>query len=753
MPIVIPTPPPAPDTDPPPIPLLSVTLTGSIATPTLAIAVSGIDALSPTTTYDVSFASVSTTQLSTLVTSTLAFTDLATSTPQTNFVIPVVRGRTYLVRARATDGVGNRSAWSADFVYTVPFTQDVVINEVAWAGTSAQNPTAEWFELYNNTTSTIDLSKWKLLIAGKAIGFDFVTSTKLAPNGYYLFEQNNDNTIPSIKADIIYDSFAGLPDAGAKLQLLNPGGQIIDEVDASAAWFGGDKIKYRSMERLDPLKSGSDSTNWQTNQGQRLLGGSFIYGSPRQSNFGFIALIGRQDDTVRTLTKINNPYILQGYEIPTNYSLVVQPGVVIKSAFPTASFDLTGGQLIVNGTANDRVVFTSGRDQAAVTNDGSLLAIRSNTIVGTAGNGANGTNWATGIPQAKDWQGTRLRPGASATLNGVDYRYAGTDFQPDNLVFTAIVSQAIRAETATLSIANSTFTTDGSIQIFAIKNSTTTISNTSFNGGDRAIDTDTSALSLSDVTASNFTNNTGPFWIKKTQPTLVRLTLTNNGKNLVYLDGVTVKQSATWGKEVPWLVNSLTVAANTTLTIDPGTTIAVTASPAPGSIIINGSLQAMGTALERIVFKSLDPADWWRSIIFNNSTSTIQFADITRGNQTQAQADGVIIGTNSNLTITDSTILDPRAPGNIINVTNSSLTIKNTTLGFTQHQSSGNALGIKASKGSLSLDGVIFKNLDIAMSAVGTPFPVLSVVHMTASSNFPGTTTKISPANWFTFPL
>ncbi len=744
------------DNDPPPVPFVGLTLTGTIEAPTMAIAVSGNDALSPTTTYDLSFASVSTTQLSGLVTSTLVFTDFATNTLQHEFVVPVIRGRTYFVRARAIDGVGNRSALSAESILGVSYTQEVVINEIAWAGTSSQNTTDEWLELYNNTSASINLSQsattsWKIVVNGQPLSFNIKNNTIILPNSYFLLKQNTASTILPITPDIFYSSSNGLVNTGAKLQLLNPAGQIIDEVDASAAWFGkGGGAAYRSMERLSSLGSGSDPTNWQDNQGQRLSSGVSIYGSPKQNNIGFVRLSGNQIETNRVLTKINNPYILTGNTIPVGKTLTIGAGVVIKSALSGANFQVTGGKIVANGTAEDPIVFTSGRDQAAAINDGSLLNTRSNTIVGTAGAGVNGTSWFTATPQATDWQGMWVQAGANVTIHSADYRYAGASFTQNNEVFTPSVSQAILVDSATLTIADSNFVANGSKMHILVANSAATINNTSFSGGDLAIDSDTSALSLSNVTVSNFTNSKGPFWIKKTQPTLTQLILNNNTKNLVFLDRVDIKQAMTWTKDVPWLISSAKVFAGTTLTIDPGTVVTL---PAQAVMTVNGNLNAVGNVTDRITFKSSSSTDFWGNIIFNNSTSVIKFADLSRGNQLQSEA--IIIATNSNLTLDESTVIDPRAPGNVINLTNSTLTAKNTTIGYTIKPTTGNAIGINATKGIIALDNVVLKNLGTGLNAVGTPRPVLTATKMTLSTSFPGITTgtRIVPSSgWFTFP-
>jgi hypothetical protein len=48
------------------------------------------------------------------------------------------------------------------FAPKVNQTSLVVINEVAWAGTSTTKTTDEWIELYNPTGTAVDLTGWHL---------------------------------------------------------------------------------------------------------------------------------------------------------------------------------------------------------------------------------------------------------------------------------------------------------------------------------------------------------------------------------------------------------------------------------------------------------------------------------------------------------------------------------------------------------------------------------------------------------------
>ncbi len=147
---------------------------------------------------------------------------------------------------------------------------DVVINELAWMGTPI-SANDEWIELYNNTQSPIDISGWTLKAED---GSPTITLKGIIPAlGYFLLERTDDKTLPNISADQIYTG--GLENNGEKLGLYDKNGNLIDLIDCSPGWFGGDNTTKQTMERKNPNSNG-DSKNWQTS----LLAG----GTPKTPN-------------------------------------------------------------------------------------------------------------------------------------------------------------------------------------------------------------------------------------------------------------------------------------------------------------------------------------------------------------------------------------------------------------------------------------------------------------------------------------
>jgi len=179
---------------------------------------------------------------------------------------------------------------------TAVIPMSVVINEVAWAGTTA-SPYNEWIELYNNTPNDIELTGWKLTASNNG---PTISLTGVIPaNGYYLLEGGDDSTVSNIGADLFFtDSQSiNLSNNGATLRLLHsPSGEIVDTANIDGgAWNGGSSYPtIRSMERRwvtasVPFQDGPVS--WITFNGPDTVKngkdakGNLINGTPRSANW------------------------------------------------------------------------------------------------------------------------------------------------------------------------------------------------------------------------------------------------------------------------------------------------------------------------------------------------------------------------------------------------------------------------------------------------------------------------------------
>ncbi|GAB4542555.1 MAG: hypothetical protein Kow0063_34680 [Anaerolineae bacterium] len=165
-----------------------------------------------------------------------------------------------------------------------PAPGQVVINEVAWGGSSA-NPADEWIELHNTSGQAIALDGCSL-VAGD--GTPAIDLHGLIPAyGYFLLERTDDETVSDIPADLFYTG--GLSNEGESLLLQAPDGTLIDSANqGGGSWPGGAGWPgYHSMERVDSLAPDIPA-NWASNNGLIRNGldadGNPLNGTPRQAN-------------------------------------------------------------------------------------------------------------------------------------------------------------------------------------------------------------------------------------------------------------------------------------------------------------------------------------------------------------------------------------------------------------------------------------------------------------------------------------
>nr|WP_245345426.1 phospholipase D-like domain-containing protein [Halobacillus andaensis] len=149
---------------------------------------------------------------------------------------------------------------------------DVVVNEVAWMGTT-DSFNDEWIELHNTTDESIDLSSWTLSAEDGTP--DISLSGSIPAEGYYLLERTDDTTVTEVSADQIYSG--ALSNSDESLELRDGSENVVDTVDD---WHAGDNDKKATMERIDPETSGTNSTNW-ADAAASYNGG---YGTPKDDN-------------------------------------------------------------------------------------------------------------------------------------------------------------------------------------------------------------------------------------------------------------------------------------------------------------------------------------------------------------------------------------------------------------------------------------------------------------------------------------
>ncbi len=229
----------------------------------------------------------------------------------------------FIIVAKATDISLSRSAFS-----------DVIISEVAWSGTAAA-ASDEWIELHNRGFHTIDLENWRV-VRGE---LDLPLSGSIEPNGFFLLERSDDNTVSDVPADQIYSMV--LPNTGDSLILMDDSGTVVDSANSNGGpWPGGTtNPEFKSMERASPWLEDLDSS-WTSNNAVTRNGldasGSPINGTPRQPNSQWINLPGEVD---LVLSKSGPTTVFAGTEIAYTINLdnvgrLDASGVILTDTLP-----------------------------------------------------------------------------------------------------------------------------------------------------------------------------------------------------------------------------------------------------------------------------------------------------------------------------------------------------------------------------------------------------------------------------------
>ena len=199
----------------------------------------------------------------------------------------------------------------------------VLINEIAWMGTQT-SANDEWLELYNPTESDVDLTGWKLQAADGSPEVN-LTGT-ISAGSYFLFERTDDDTVPGVSADQIYTGALG--NTSEHLKLHDAKNNLIDEINASDGWPGGDNSTKQTLERA--------STNrWQTSAEPG--------GTPRaQNSRGSDSEPPAETPTSTPATEDIN----QGDSGTTNQSTTKKGDVIFNELLPNPNGDDTKDEFI-----------------------------------------------------------------------------------------------------------------------------------------------------------------------------------------------------------------------------------------------------------------------------------------------------------------------------------------------------------------------------------------------------------------------
>ncbi|MDO8594229.1 MAG: lamin tail domain-containing protein [bacterium] len=531
---------------------------------------------------------------------------------------------TYTLNVSAVDIYGNISATSTKSVtvYTMP----VVVNEIAWAGTSASNA-HQWIELYNRTSSDISLSNWTLYASDLSPYVPL--SGTIAASGYYLIESTN-SAVSDVSADLV--ATLGMSISGEVLTLALLSGGATTTLDTVATcsggattWCAGDGTNYKTMERYDTAVSGTDSTNWYSHIAEFIMNGhdssnAILAGTPkaRNSNSYYLAAGGTGLSSDKTLSLANSPYLVGrfGFTVASGITLTIPAGVVIKFVTANSPAMLIQGTIHSNGTAANPVVFTSFYDD-------------------TYGGDMN-ADGSTSSPQAGNWKRLLIdTTSTGSSFTNTLVRYGGGN----NILDSVAKRGAVGVDTATATfdglivensyfyglgllssnstVVNSRFSTSTNSEVTPsgvyISGGSPSISSSTFSGNYRGLTVESAPTAT--ITGNTFTSNTQEAYIHYGLiGTISGNSGSGNGKNAILLPAGTITTSGATttllANDLPYLIQgTATLAANSTLAFAQGVVVKGWDSGGGTNGLISvpsgASLYSSGTSVSDLVFTSM----------------------------------------------------------------------------------------------------------------------------------------------------
>ena len=257
----------------------------------------------------------------------------------------------------------------------------------------------------------------------------------------------------------------------------------------------------------------------------------------------------------------NITYITNSLTVEADATLTIEPGVVIKhSGYDWYDLMDIKGTIVAEGTAMEPIVFTDITDDdhgGDTNNDGSATT-----------------------PHREDWRSVYLWAGSTATFSSCLFRYGGDQA-------TGIAALSVRSAGAV--VEDNTFEQCGKGLTIV------------------------GAISPS-ITDNTFTENIYPIAVSlEPSPVFSGNTLSNNDHNGIWLEpfdysggSYTLEKTDVAGvQDISYITSSLTIEADATLTIEPGVVVKHTGWDWNDIMDIKGTLNAVGTVAEPIVFTDI----------------------------------------------------------------------------------------------------------------------------------------------------
>ncbi|MCW8805048.1 MAG: lamin tail domain-containing protein, partial [Ignavibacteriaceae bacterium] len=138
---------------------------------------------------------------------------------------------------------------------------DAVVNEIMYAPSTGE---PEWVELFNRTSSPINLKKWKFSDATSTITITNIDKIVPVNNFIVLSRDSSILNYYNIGSEIIVFSLPALNNTGDAVVIKDSLGVIIDSLSFLPLWGGNTGGK--SLERISTENSSTEPANWGTSE-------------------------------------------------------------------------------------------------------------------------------------------------------------------------------------------------------------------------------------------------------------------------------------------------------------------------------------------------------------------------------------------------------------------------------------------------------------------------------------------------------
>jgi len=172
----------------------------------------------------------------------------------------------------------------------------IVINEINYKD-EVNFQTKDWVELYNNGSTSVDLSNWVFKDNDDLHEFIIPNGTTMQPNTYLVLTQflaDFQALFPAV-SPVLGDFTFGLSGGGELVRLFNASGTLIDtvEYDDIAPWPTEPDGNGPTLELTNPSLDNAVASSWSASTGHGTPGAqnsAFVLGLNNYSNAIFVSV-------------------------------------------------------------------------------------------------------------------------------------------------------------------------------------------------------------------------------------------------------------------------------------------------------------------------------------------------------------------------------------------------------------------------------------------------------------------------------